>query len=622
MSTMSTAGLPSLTASSGGSPAYPSKAALWQMLLRSAKRKRTLPQWLASDFLLEEAAKRQRARPDVRKRPGGAGGKKARKATRGVEKGGRRAPEDAGAARRKAARARAQRRAPPRRRQVGKAAKEGKAGKEGKARAGPGNAGARRRRAAEPITPAPAAVAGPTVRLKKLSSTYGDVHSVAEAFVRRASGGTRGLRNLGNTCFLNAAVQCLAHCEPMADYFLGFDWRRELNRENFLGSGGKVAEAFGALMAALWAAADEDQAKGGRVAPSKALAPSGLKNAVAAANAVFSGRRQHDAQEFLTCLLDLVHEDLNRVGKRRRLSSASEERSGGGGGADEVVAAKAWAGYLCSSKSIVVDLWQGQLRSSIVCTECGAVSKKFDPFMSLSLPIPVQDAALDLQTCVQAFCREELLEGDEAPRCGRCEKRQAARKRLDLWKLPPVLMVHLKRFRTVQKGRRLIVQKVNTPVDFPVEQLDLSPLVESRHRGALSYDLFALACHKGGASSGHYTAISKHRIDGKWRLYNDHTVTPQSPADIRRRTSEAYVLFYRRMQAPPRPDAPPESPCTTQETPPGPPLQTPAPSKRARRVGELIRRQSVSQPHLWPHVLSSPHSLSLPPTPSPLPSPK
>lgn len=67
-----------------------------------------------------------------------------------------------------------------------------------------------------------------------------------------AKPGTAGLGNLGNTCFLNSSVQCLAHSIPLMRTFLSDAYKADVNRDNPLGNGGKLAEAFGELMKKLW----------------------------------------------------------------------------------------------------------------------------------------------------------------------------------------------------------------------------------------------------------------------------------------------------------------------------------------------------------------------------------
>ncbi|KAJ7180962.1 hypothetical protein C8R46DRAFT_1071015 [Mycena filopes] len=190
--------------------------------------------------------------------------------------------------------------------------------------------------------------------------------------------GTLGLGNMGNTCFMNSALQCLAHEPELADYFLTGVFNSELNPDNPLGMSGAIANAFGALLHKIWAA----------TGPSTSYSPREFKTQLQRFAPQFSGYQQHDSQELVAFLLDGLHEDLNRVIKKPYVEKPDWE----GGGDLELIklAQQSWDGYMLRNDSVIVDLFQGQYQSTLVCPECQKVSITFDPFMYLTLPLPVQ----------------------------------------------------------------------------------------------------------------------------------------------------------------------------------------------------------------------------------------
>ncbi|KAI0480517.1 ubiquitin carboxyl-terminal hydrolase-like protein [Xylariaceae sp. FL0804] len=148
---------------------------------------------------------------------------------------------------------------------------------------------------------------------------------------------------------------------------------------------------------------------------------------------------------------------------------------------------------------------------------------------------------ISLEECLDEFERKEILSEQDMWFCPRCKEHRRATKKLDLWKTPDILIMHLKRFSSAGFRR----DKLSTSVDFPVENLDIASRVQHREDGKEEvFDLIGIDCHFGGLGGGHYTATAKNFVDGQWYSFNDSSVTKQSSDRIV--DNSAYLLFYRR----------------------------------------------------------------------------
>ncbi|XP_063556735.1 ubiquitin carboxyl-terminal hydrolase 6-like [Gorilla gorilla gorilla] len=194
--------------------------------------------------------------------------------------------------------------------------------------------------------------------------------------------GATGLSNLGNTCFMNSSIQCVSNTQPLTQYFISGRHLYELNRTNPIGMKGHMAKCYGDLVRELWSGTQ------------KSVAPLKLQWTIAKYAPRFDGFQQQDSQELLAFLLDGLHEDLNRVHEKPYVEQKDSD-----GRPDWEVAAEAWDNHLGRNRSIIVDLFHGQLRSQVKCKTCGHISVRFDPFNFLSLPLPM-DSYMHLEITV------------------------------------------------------------------------------------------------------------------------------------------------------------------------------------------------------------------------------
>jgi len=184
-------------------------------------------------------------------------------------------------------------------------------------------------------------------------------------------------------------------------------------------------------------------------------------------------------------------------------------------------------------------------------------------FSILQLPIPHgRSSKVPLQSCIDAFFNTEILDKDDAWDCPKCKTKRRATKHLSLARLPPILVIHLKRFEI--HGR--FSDKIDTFVDYPLKSLDLTnfmppPLPPGADKSQLNsvspddprcqlppykYNLYGVTNHSGNLTSGHYTAYIADR-DG-WKSCDDSSIRPVDEKQVV--NQRAYVLFYKRVKTP------------------------------------------------------------------------
>ncbi|XP_022190980.2 ubiquitin carboxyl-terminal hydrolase 2 [Nilaparvata lugens] len=402
-------------------------------------------------------------------------------------------------------------------------------------------------------------------------------YSLERLHMLKPTPGLTGLRNIGNTCFLNSIVQCLSNTRHLRYYILTNAYKKDIRSD----SQGDLIVAFANLLKEIWSGSVE--------VANTAL----FKSQVQRFAPRFMGYSQQDAQEFLRYLLEGLHKDVNSADRKNRrrfddLDDLPEPQK----------ALESWNQYLQLENSFVVNLFVGQLKSTLTFPDCGHRSTTYEVFWDISLPIPTRSSNLQLSDCFDYFMQDETLDGDNVAKCSRCKKLRPCTKRYSIHKFPRVLVVHLKRFSPTERFRKL-----NVNVEFPVDGLDLTPYTDHGQRltengqrltdygqrltdnvkGSVDYvrkssdnvrnpvdyvrksvdnmrnpidyvkkpvedhqimiyDLYAVSNHSGSSQYGHYTAACRHPDTKQWHFFNDSNVSPLGTAKVV--TSQAYVLFY------------------------------------------------------------------------------
>ena len=193
--------------------------------------------------------------------------------------------------------------------------------------------------------------------------------------------GLSGLRNMGNTCFLNTAIQCLSNCWELTNYFLRNEYKKDINKKNPIGSHGKLSEAYSKLIHKLWFGKEDS------------YVPTKFKKELEEINEMYSDNNQQDTQEFLTFLIDGLHEDLNKVINKPYINNNNDDDF-----KKEDKSLEELYNFKRRNQSLLVELFYGQFNSLIKCPnqDCLYDNTKFEPFVNISLPVTNKSVSFNI----------------------------------------------------------------------------------------------------------------------------------------------------------------------------------------------------------------------------------
>ena len=308
-----------------------------------------------------------------------------------------------------------------------------------------------------------------------------------------------GLKNLTNTCFMNAVLQCLVNTEALAKLLSTiFTEEESSNRQQNVQTTGGLSRELLLLIAAM---------KSGCY---HSISPTDFRKELVKIAPEYLANRQEDAHEVLTTILCQIEEEV------------AEKSSPENGNIDKI--------------------FNGTYTTRTECKACGQKSKQKDPLRYLQLELPKHRGETTLHKCISSYTEKQLLTDKKCPECWKRGKRnEEAYQTNTITKGPEVLVIQLKRFIWSKDGRWQ--QKKDNLVSYPL-MLDMGPHTTENENN--EYELYSVVNHYGGISSGHYTALCRDATDTKsWYKYDDQR-TSQKIKENELSQKAAYLLFYKK----------------------------------------------------------------------------
>lgn len=343
--------------------------------------------------------------------------------------------------------------------------------------------------------------------LLKISHTLPTLQQFESLDVRKLLGWKKphgmghGLRNLKNSCFMNAVLQSLLYASPLFNYLQ--KWRPE-----------RRSRQFCPIRELQKLSVEIHRKDHGRTNRKQQVSPNSIYQHLEDISDKLQPGRQEDAHEFLEFLLDSLHKTAMKHNGSGRQEPAQKRQATG--------------------SSFVYSMFGSCVRSQVVCKRCQHVSNSYQTQLTLSLEVTSH-----VSEALHKYTELERLTRDNRYNCHKCKSRVEATKRLTLFSSPPILVLHLKRFSS-EYSHFGYTKKIHDHIHFP-ERMCLQDYM-SDNSCAPGYSLHAVVVHTGySGNNGHYVCYVRDSNED-WYHVDDHFVMKVATKKVLQQ--QAYILFY------------------------------------------------------------------------------
>jgi len=355
---------------------------------------------------------------------------------------------------------------------------------------------------------------------------------------------SKGLNNIGNTCYLNSGLQMLIQNKDFC--------KRILENRSI----SKNLETMAEFINEYYNIGIKDS--------NKSITPDNVKRIVDRVKPIFRGNKQHDSEEFIISLIEILNNDivLNTIKNQNNMIldkliithnyniiekfkkdniNLLHDFNG-----NKITLEKLLQLIEINRKELNIDsishlnmnennlkeLFEFQIEKRIKCKEINCLNTRYNYNKEILLTLPIvsmEDSNLD--ECYHNFKSHELLTGSEMVECDKCNKKQVTSTKINIKSWGKNLIICLNRYKNSKESNN-ISSKINKDIEIPFEW---------RH----DYKLQGAVIHSGQIGGGHYIYIGRNVNTNNWTLYDDSSTYQITNDKAQQYLNKAYILYYK-----------------------------------------------------------------------------